>query len=61
MCLWESLCHHSIENGRITNLQLYLLDDYEMSHAEYNQQSIRSEADRQSYVSDTDSIVRVLI
>ena len=46
MCLWESLCHHSIENGRITNLQLYLLDDYEMSHAEYNQHSIRSEADR---------------
>ena len=40
MCPWGSLCYCSLENGRTSKLQLYLQDDYEMSHAECNRYSI---------------------
>jgi hypothetical protein len=44
-CLYVDDNHSSLENGRSSKLQLYLQDDYEMCHVEYNQYSLRTEAD----------------
>jgi hypothetical protein len=44
-CLYVGDNHSSLEKGRSSKLQLYLQDDYEICHVEYNQYSLRSEAD----------------